>query len=343
MIVVSACAWLAWSPSVFALDPALEVNQYAHRAWTIREGSFSGKVSTIAQTPDGFLWLGTDTGLLRFDGVRTVRWQHEELPDTTIVELLVTRDGRLWIGTLSGLASWKDGHLLTYPELAGEVVGSLVEDAQGTVWVGTISLPNARLCAIRSVVQCAMPEGGFGNGVFSLVEARGTLWVGAARGVWRWAPGDPTRYATPIATVSEILKVNDGPLLVAANDGVKQLVGERLQSYRLEGIDRPFQANKLFIDRDGGLWIGTFRQGLIHVHQGRADRFTTADGLSGDTIVALYEDREGNIWVATNEGLDRFRGLAVTTVARKQGLPGESGPRSSPRETEPCGRARPTA
>src|SRR5689334_22481398 len=97
---------LAWCTCVFALDPSLDLSQYAHTAWKVREGFSKGSISPIAQTPDGYLWLGTEFGLLRFDGVRTVSSQPpagEPLPSTFIRSLLATRDGRLWIGTLEGL------------------------------------------------------------------------------------------------------------------------------------------------------------------------------------------------------------------------------------------------
>src|ERR1700740_911302 len=126
----------------FALDPSLEVSQYAHTAWKIREGFDKGVIYSIAQTPDGYLWLGTEFGLLRFDGVRNVPWQPpagERLPSNNILKLLVGRDGRLWIGAVGGLASWKDGRLTQYPELAGQNVGSLLEDRQGTTWAGGLS------------------------------------------------------------------------------------------------------------------------------------------------------------------------------------------------------------
>ena len=79
-------------------------------------------------------------------------------------------------------------------------------------------------------------------------------------------------------------------------------------------------SNKLLRDRDGGLWIGTHQRGLIHVHQGRTDVFTKSDGLSGDISCSIFEDREGNVWVASTAGLDRFRELPVTTISTKQGL-----------------------
>src|ERR1700746_2574615 len=119
---VLACMLLAMWPSALALDPSLEISQYAHTAWKVREGFAEGTIISIAQTPDGYLWLGTEFGLLRFDGVRAVAWeppQREHLPSTDIRSLKGARDGRLWIGTLTGLASWKDGKLTHYPELDG--------------------------------------------------------------------------------------------------------------------------------------------------------------------------------------------------------------------------------
>src|SRR5262245_3437681 len=107
-------AWmlLAWCPCAFALDPSLDVSQYAHAPWKIRDGFFKSGINSIAQTPDGYLWLGTQFGLLRFDGIKNVPWQpppDQHLPSSHIYSLLATHDGTLWIGTGKGLASWKDG------------------------------------------------------------------------------------------------------------------------------------------------------------------------------------------------------------------------------------------
>src|SRR5579862_7382700 len=129
-----ACAtFLACCSCAFALNSSLDINQYAHKAWTIREGFFTGSVNAITQTPDGYLWLGTEFGVLRFDGIRAVPWQPpagEHLPGGSVRALLAARDGRLWIGSVNGVASWKDGKLTQYPDLAG-VVGSLIEDHEG--------------------------------------------------------------------------------------------------------------------------------------------------------------------------------------------------------------------
>ena len=118
LAILLAC-WL----DVFALDPSLDVNQYAHTSWKVSEGFCKGVTRAIAQTLDGYLWVGTDFGLLRFDGLRAVPWHPpagERLPSDDIRSLLVARDGRLWIGTFSGLASWNNGKLTQYPELDGQ-------------------------------------------------------------------------------------------------------------------------------------------------------------------------------------------------------------------------------
>src|SRR5262245_53808456 len=110
---------LSCCPCLLALNPALDISQYSHKTWTVSDGFFKGAINAIAQTPDGYLWLGIDSGVLRFDGIRYVEFappSGEQLPNGAVYRLLVTRDGTLWIGTLKGLASWKGGHLTRYPE-----------------------------------------------------------------------------------------------------------------------------------------------------------------------------------------------------------------------------------
>src|SRR5258708_5408033 len=165
---------LACCPCAFSLDPSLDISQYAHTAWKIRDGFSKGVIKSIAQTPDGYLWLGTEFGLLRFDGVRAVPWQppaDQHLPSNDIWSLLAARDGTLWIGTAKGLAGWKDGKLTQFPELAGQYVSRLVEDHEGTVWAGAVGVPSGRLCAIQNGnVHCHGEDGSLGHGVFGLYE-----------------------------------------------------------------------------------------------------------------------------------------------------------------------------
>src|SRR5262249_24387954 len=186
--MVLACLLLA-CPFAFALNPALDVNQYAHTAWKVRDGFFKSGIYPIAQTPDGYLWLGSESGLLRFDGVRHVLWQppgNQHLPSSFIFSLLGARDGTLWIGTLNGLASWKDGKLTQYPQLTGHYIYKILEDHEGTIWASGFTVAIGKLCAIRNgMVQCYGEDGTFGRGAFNLYEdSKGNLWAGVKTGLW---------------------------------------------------------------------------------------------------------------------------------------------------------------
>jgi signal transduction histidine kinase/ligand-binding sensor domain-containing protein len=324
--IVFACTLLS-GPRAFALNPSLDISQYAHTAWQVRDGFSKGRITSVAQTPDGYLWLGTEFGLLRFDGVRNVPWQPppgQHLPSSFIRYLLTGRDGTLWIATLKGLVSWKDGTLTQYPELAEQSVDTLLEDHEGFLWAGISAVRAGSLCATRRRhTQCYGSDGSLGRSVESLFEDRnGNLWVGAETGLWRWQPGPPKHYLLRGGTfaTSQMLNAGDnGTLLIATHNGLKQLVDGKAEAYPLSAA-RQFTPNKLLRDRDGGLWIGTVSQGLVHVREGRTDRFAQSEGLSGDFINRFFEDREGNVWVVTNGGLDRFRELAVATFSAREGF-----------------------
>ncbi len=314
-------------PSAFALNPALDVSQYAHTAWKIRDGFPNGQITSIVQTPDGYLWLGTEFGLLRFDGVRAVPWQppaDQHLPSTHIMSLLAARDGTLWIGTPKGLASWKSGKLTEYAELAGHYIFKIIEDHEGTIWASGPTATVGKLCAIRNGnAKCYGEDGILGRGAFNLYEdSKGNLWAGVTEGLWRWKPGPPKFYPLPGEPdgIQGLGEDADGALLVGWKGGIHRFVDGKTEAYPLPDTVPKIKARRLLRDRDGGLWIGTSDRGLVHVHQGRTDVFAPSDGFSGDDVYALFEDHERNIWVATINGLDRFRDFAVATFNVNQGL-----------------------
>src|SRR5882757_11398511 len=122
-----------WSAPALALDAALDMNQYAHTAWKIRDGFAKGRIASFAQTPDGYLWLGTESGLLRFDGIRNMPWQPPvgtSLPAGRVRTLLASRDGSLWIGTYGGLARWDGRTLRKVPQFDDGYVDTLLQDRE---------------------------------------------------------------------------------------------------------------------------------------------------------------------------------------------------------------------
>jgi ligand-binding sensor domain-containing protein len=334
LLAMTAVSLLFRSASLLASEPSLEVSQYAHTAWTVRDGFSLGGVFAMAQTPDGYLWLGNGSGLFHFDGNQFIRWQPpagEQRSIGGVYSLLCARDGTLWIGTFEGLASWRDGRLTWFPEFDKVFVTSMLEDRNHTVWIGTITRHGGRLCTVQSGRgTCSGDDGRFGEFVWSLHEDQmGALWVGADSGVWKWAPGSPRRYPIPGVRVGDLSASDDGRLLIGIRDKqLRHFVGEDVAVYPIRRAIAPnallqdddVDSNKLLRDRKGALWIGTGHRGLVHVQRGRADTFAKSDGLSGDIICNLFEDREGSIWVSTSAGLDRFREFPVRTYSRKQGL-----------------------
>jgi len=329
--VVVALNLLLLCPSVLASDPSLDVSQYAHTVWRVRDGFTRGMIWAIAQTPDGYLWLGTEFGLYRFDGVRAVPWKPpmgQDLPSPVVYNLLTARDGALWIGTMNGVASWKNGKFTRYPQIDGQLIWALTEDREGTVWsggaTGTIPGP-ATLCAIGSSrVRCYGKDGSLGQGpVGSVYEDRkGDLWAVTGTGIWRWRPGPPKFYPLPVGArpIEGFSEDDGGKLLIGIEGGLRRFVNGKIEAYPVPGTVQAFLTRRLLRDHNGGLWIAAYNAGLVHIHDGRADVFRQADGLSSDDVGALFEDRENNIWASTANGLDRFRTAAVATFSLKEGL-----------------------
>jgi signal transduction histidine kinase/ligand-binding sensor domain-containing protein len=328
--VVVAMTSLLWgAQNALALDPTLEVNQYAHTAWRIRDGFFRGRIRDITQSADGYVWLASEFGVLRFDGIRVVPWEPSggyHLPSNDIWSVLAGRDGSLWIGTAKGLARWKEGTLIEYPDFSGHFVQTLFEDRGGTVWANGNASPTGLFCAIRGRdATCYGKDGSFGYSPWGFYEDRkGNLWVGATGGVWKWRPEPRAffRASKDSESVRSFAEDAEGALLFTTESGIRRVVGSTTEPYLTTALGETVKAYRMLQDRDRGLWIGTRNRGLVHVSRGRTDQFSASDGLSGQFVYRVFEDREGNIWIITENGLDRFRDVAVTRVSVKQGLPG---------------------
>lgn len=332
---ISFAALLLLANAAAGLDPKNTITQYGHTAWRVRDGYFAGSPVTITQTRDGFLWVGTDAGMIRFDGVRFVPWKPppgSSLPDERIIALRATRDGSLWIGTANGLARW-DGQRLKVYATKGRF-SAFAEDRQGSVWAGHTralgELPP--LCRFSGGdFKCFQPPGAQGLRYVGALheDRRGGLWIGGEGGVCRWQAEKPDCYAieslAALADKDGVFALGDdaeGNLW--AGTGVAGIWRRAAEGWTRDPslADPGTNSQSMLSDREGGLWVGTVDQGLIRRVQGRTDRFNRADGLTGDEINDICEDREGNVWVATSSGLDRFRDVKVATLTVREGWPG---------------------
>jgi len=332
--------FLSASP-LLAVDPNRHISQYAHTVWRVQDGVFKGSVNALAQTPDGYVWIGTMAGLLRFDGVRFVPWNSADgaqLPSPEIYSLLVARDGSMWIATRSGLSHYVNQHLVNY--LSGPtLVTRILEDHQGTIWFTTSGSTKGSgpLCRVSGVrFQCYGSGDGMPNFTYALLQyedSEGFFWIGGDTGLVRWKPGSATvirpnglRGNDAMGGVEGIVPEGDGSMWVGMFPdgpelGLQRLVNDVLHPFVTAELDgRNLRVMTLFMDSHHALWIGTENAGVYRVFANRVDHFQSADGLSSDTAIRFMEDREGNIWVATSEGLDKFSDRQVATYSTREGI-----------------------
>jgi len=315
-----------------ALDPGYAITQYSHAAWTLQEGKLPGAALAFTQTVDGTFWIGTESGLLRFDGATFGRWSPPAGGQFRIdyVQALASgRDGSLWIGTLDGLAHLKDGRVKYYTirqSAMDPAISAIVIDGHNALWIAKAGFRSGGLCRLETdVLHCFDSAQGLPNGaILSMIEDRlGNLWFGGVGGLYRWdgaaAQIYPLRDAT--AMIGSITR-GDNNEIIAANGAnpLKHVVGSRLENYGIQTESSGVEARVLLTDSDGALWIGTGSQGLLHVYKGHVDRYNHTDGLSSDSVLVLFEDREHNMWVGTDRGMDRFRALPVVALSKREGL-----------------------
>ena len=340
LCLMLASLWLC-PGAALALDPDTRLSQYAHSAWRIQDGSLGGAPGAIVQTADGYVWIGTSTGLVRFDGVRFVAWKPADgdqwLSSNSVWSLLGARDGTLWIGTGSNLARLKNGRLFNYTNGRGRI-NAIVEDQRGAVWISRSRVRDdaGPLCEVTGdTLRCygkadgmPLPTGGP-----LMVDAGGTFWVGNANALVQWSGGSSrthmTRQLQPAAGLSGVISLAygaDGSIWSGMSRTGPGLGLQRLQDGTWQPITAPdfdgttLSVNTLFRDRRNAMWIGTEGHGLYRFAAGRMDRFSRADGLSGDSVTALHEDREGNMWVATSDGIDCFRDTRMISYSTLEGL-----------------------
>jgi signal transduction histidine kinase/ligand-binding sensor domain-containing protein len=316
-----------------ALDNNRTIAQFAHTAWGPKDGAPT-VVTALAQTSDGYLWLGSSDGLYRFDGVVFERYQPQSgrpFPAQEVRSLLALPNSDLWIGFRSGGISFlRNGHATNYTVREGVPVGmvrGLAQDREGTIWAATTS-GLARLEGDRwkEVGKDWNFPGKSAIAVF--LDGHGTLWVSTEDTLVFLPPGarrfQPT--GTRESPVYQIAQAAGGKLWMA--ETTRSVRPIPLSDKRQPPDETEIQVGSVGIlfDADGALWITSIGDGLrrspapellkgkIKEFSNAVESFTAKDGLSDDFIRAILQDREGNIWVGTANGLDRFRKTNLAPV-----------------------------
>lgn len=330
--LLSRWCWLvvalaAITGRVEAQDGAL---RYELRIWQADDGLPQNSVNAIAQTPDGYLWVGTREGLVRFDGVRFAALDDpavSHLREAPINVLTVCRDGTLWIASENnGVTRLSDGkftHFLKTNGLPDNQIQCMLETSDGSLWLGGVAgLVRYREGKFERLLDNGMLTN---NSVKALCEDRNEiLRVATVTGLASVdLKGNVSRDNFGIGSVPGIFKAarvdREGRLWLGATDGLICLENNKRISYseNLSWLERIITT--IYEDRFGQLWVGNYEGLSRRVNANVLPWWVGRNGIS-DLVNVVYEDREGNLWVGGRDGLYRLSPARFVTLTRQDGL-----------------------
>jgi signal transduction histidine kinase/ligand-binding sensor domain-containing protein len=327
---------------VLALETNKRLTQYMHTSWRIQDGSAPSGMYTIAQTSDGFLWLLSSRGeIYRFDGVQFRPWR---LPADAgsigrIRNIVGDPTGGLWALGANGIVRVKGGLVTSHFELEGLMpnASNISEDVDGSLWV--VRGENGISDPVCHITERAVKCFGKSNGIpispidAILADGRGGFWLGGQAALVRWHAGVSEVYPieglksnTGAPGIMSLARGPDGSVWVGIVSKGSGLGLARFQQSTVRSfVTQTFDGSKfgvfgLCFDREGNLWVGTDNDGVFRVHGNAVDHYARTEGLSSDFVRTLFEDREGNVWAATSNGVDKFHDPLVTTFSAVEGL-----------------------
>ncbi len=288
--------------------------------WTRRDGAPSD-IASLAQTKDGYLWIGSSFGLFRFDGTDFQSYPFTaadpKLPASNIAALAAAPDGGLWIGyRMGGISYLHNGVIVSYDKqsgLVGQSTEQLVCRHDGSIW-GIADGVMVHLAG-HHWVTFSRDHGIVSDGLFSLFFDRDdNLWTADKGHVFELKKGEDTfrTIDIPPGVVNQFVQLPDGTMWISdAWKNVRPLHAEKsIHSVRIPGVPT------LMVDNDGSIWVANEFGGLVRIHDpGKStqttEEFKTDNGLTDGQTHAVLEDSQGSIWVGTARGLDRFRHTAL--------------------------------
>lgn len=309
------------------------ITQFVQETWQAKEGLPQNSVQAIVQTTDGYVWLGTQDGLARFDGVRFTVWNKENTPQikhNNIRTLRESKNGCLWIGTDAGLCCYKNGDWFSFGAgegLSNEIVSSVCQGRDGQIWIGTWG--GGLNCLRDGEILVFDSAQGLSNDFVAAVheDRAGNVWVGTYGGGLNCLKNDKftvfsTKEGLSHDRLRSILEDRDGNLWIGTRGGGLNLFREgKFTVYTTENGLSNDSVWSLFEDSKGVLWVGTYGGGLNRFENGSFTSFTAAQGLSDDFVWSISEDREGGLWIGTGGGgLNRLHDGNFFAYTTRDGL-----------------------
>ena len=288
-------ALAASAQPLLALNPESRISQYGHSVWRVQDGVLNGAPTAFAQTSDGYIWIGTQSGLYRFDGVSFLAWNPpagQKFPSSiaSIRSLYAASDGSLWIGAHAGLAHWANGKLTSISAPIA-TVEAIVEDRDGAIWITRSHLRSwtGPICKVSAdAEQCYGESDGIKTASANPIatDAQGRFWIGASGTLVEWQGKLIGEYPLPGASGSDTSRSIEGVAVDAEgtiwagvdrtgpHDGLQRFSNGRWSSFATQGFDGAnVNVRTLFLDRDHCLWVGTANQGIYRIHGQTVDHF----------------------------------------------------------------------
>ena len=316
------------------LDRKKDISLYIHEYWEADDGLPQNSILDIVQTGDGYLWMGTYEGLVRFDGVRFVVFNKSNTPEFThnsVMALLEDSTGNLWIGTSGGgLLKRKNGRFysITLKDgLTSNFITDIYEDRRGVLWIctnrGISRLENDR------IEQLTTSEGLSSNNVRSVCDdRRGNIWIATDGGGVNCISKEGIRvYGSSNVLGNDSTwdvyysEIADDLWVCTSGAGLYRFHEGKWTNFTKKDGLASNDLSCVFQDSDGNLWIGSYKEGLLRFANEKFSAFNEKKGLTNNFVKVIFEDKEGSLWIGTYRGgLNRFRDGTVVTYSTHHGL-----------------------
>ncbi len=296
---------------LMALDPSRSLTQYLHRIWQVQHGLPRTTITALCQSHDGYLWLGTQTGLIRFDGIKFTEMPSlggVSLASERIVQIVEDHQHNLWIATSSaGLVKYSAGSAMMFNEASGlpsQAIQALHVDSQNALWVGTerglVRVFNGK--GVQPFVDMPVED------IRAIAGVSDEVWVVNSKGkVMRWKgerlshSTPPLLPATPPLILTSLLATSEGTLWIGTTNGLFCRTAKGVERFTEESGLANDHILTLYRSVDGTIWVGT-KGGLVRIHGKDIENYGTKDGLSQNAVHSICEDHEGHLWVGTKHG-----------------------------------------
>ena len=316
----------------YGMDPSKKLHHYVHRSWQSVDGLPQNSAHSIVQSDNGFIWIATQEGLVRFDGASFRvynRTNYPELGSNDIRTLALGKDNSLWIGTYGGGAiNLKHGKMKVFNidnGLSGNLVRTIYIDDNNCAWIGTFNHGLNKICN-SEISKYSTKNGLPDNNIRSVTGHGKRVYIGTRKGLVFFEDGNVLNIFTEKnglmnSNVSNVYVNSSGDLFAGTKNGfLHSFKNEKIDSFFIPGSIEADFVNVIYEDRHGSLWVGT-EKGLHRFRDGSFESFSTQDGLTYNAVRSIIEDTEGNLWVGTSGGgINLFTDGKILTLSTSDGL-----------------------